>query len=206
MGATFCVFTALFADRVQRRANQGVVFMSRISVWAIGLAGVLAMAAPSHAAMLGEAAPAARSTLTQPVQFPFPNPLDFLIGGRQYCWYDDGWRGPGWYWCGYGYREGYGWGGGEEWGYGHGWREHRHERDWRDHGGGGGEDGGGGERHHEGGRPGGGGGERHHEGGHPGGGERHEGGGFPGGHPGGGGGGNHPGGGGGHPGGEHHNP
>ena len=25
----------------------------------------------------------------------------FVWGGRQYCWYDNGWRGPGFYWCGY---------------------------------------------------------------------------------------------------------
>jgi hypothetical protein len=35
----------------------------------------------------------------------------FIIGGRNYCWYDGGWHGPGWYWCGYAYRSGYGWGG-----------------------------------------------------------------------------------------------
>src|SRR6202453_3576497 len=39
----------------------------------------------------------------------------FVFGGRQYCWYDDGWKGPGWYWCGYAYRTGYGWGGGYGW-------------------------------------------------------------------------------------------
>jgi hypothetical protein len=27
----------------------------------------------------------------------------FVYGGRQYCWYDNGWRGPGFYWCGYAY-------------------------------------------------------------------------------------------------------
>jgi len=43
----------------------------------------------------------------------------FIFGGRQYCWYDDGWRGPGFYWCGYSWRRGYGWGGGYGW---HGWR------------------------------------------------------------------------------------
>lgn len=43
----------------------------------------------------------------------------FVFGGRNYCWYDDAWQGPGWYWCGYAWRHGYGWGGG----YGfHGWR------------------------------------------------------------------------------------
>ena len=43
----------------------------------------------------------------------------YFWGGRRYCWYFEGWRGPGWYWCGYGARYGYGWGGGWGW---HGWR------------------------------------------------------------------------------------
>jgi hypothetical protein len=44
------------------------------------------------------------SALTENVQYFF--------GGRNYCWYDLGWNGPGWYWCGYGARRGFGWGGG----------------------------------------------------------------------------------------------
>lgn len=50
----------------------------------------------------------------------------FIWGGRNYCFYLDGWRGPGWYWCGYAHRRGYGWGGPRGW---HGWhhgREHGH--------------------------------------------------------------------------------
>ena len=39
----------------------------------------------------------------------------YVFGGRRYCWYDDGWQGPGWYWCGYAWRHGYGWGGGYGW-------------------------------------------------------------------------------------------
>src|SRR5258707_14832994 len=39
----------------------------------------------------------------------------FIFGGRNYCWYDDGWRGPGFYWCGYAFRPGLGWGGGAGW-------------------------------------------------------------------------------------------
>src|SRR5262249_22553084 len=39
--------------------------------------------------------------------------------GREYCFYDDGWHGPGWYWCGYRLRSGFGWGGPTGW---HGWR------------------------------------------------------------------------------------
>jgi len=43
----------------------------------------------------------------------------FFFGGRNYCFYDNGWSGPGWYWCGYGARVGFGFGGGPGW---HGWR------------------------------------------------------------------------------------
>jgi hypothetical protein len=47
----------------------------------------------------------------------------FVWGGHNYCWYPDGWRGPGWYWCGYAHRHGYGWGGPEGW---HGWHRRGH--------------------------------------------------------------------------------
>jgi hypothetical protein len=63
----------------------------------------------------------------------------FLFGGRHYCWYDAGWQGPGWYWCGYAWRGGYGWGGsygwngwhgghpgGYSWGGGHGYSGHHY--------------------------------------------------------------------------------
>lgn len=60
----------------------------------------------------------------------------FLWGGRNYCWADDGWQGPGWYWCGYAYRPGFGWGGPVGW---NGWRfddrrdfRFRERRDFRD--------------------------------------------------------------------------
>jgi hypothetical protein len=46
-------------------------------------------------------------TLKQDVQYYF--------GGRQYCFYPNGWRGPGYYWCGYNWRRGYGWGGPMGW-------------------------------------------------------------------------------------------
>jgi hypothetical protein len=46
----------------------------------------------------------------------------FIWGGRNYCFYLDGWHGPGWYWCGYSHRRGYGWGGPRGW---HGWHHER---------------------------------------------------------------------------------
>ena len=35
--------------------------------------------------------------------------VQFIWLGHNYCWYDDGWNGPGWYWCGYAFNSGYGW-------------------------------------------------------------------------------------------------
>ena len=50
----------------------------------------------------------------------------YFFGGRQYCWYDSAWSGPGWYWCGYAWRNGLGWGGPRGW---HGWHDHGHGGD-----------------------------------------------------------------------------
>lgn len=41
--------------------------------------------------------------------------VQYVYGGRRYCWYADGWQGPGWYWCGYRMRRGLGWGGPVGW-------------------------------------------------------------------------------------------
>ena len=42
----------------------------------------------------------------------------YSYGGKDYCWYDDGWNGPGWYVCGQYTVRGVGWGGAAGW---HGW-------------------------------------------------------------------------------------
>jgi hypothetical protein len=52
----------------------------------------------------------------------------FFWNGEEYCFYDDGWRGPGWYMCGYAWRRGYGWGGGRGW-----YERHHHDYDRRGH-------------------------------------------------------------------------
>ena len=46
-------------------------------------------------------------------------PYPYMYGAQRYCWYGSAWRGPGWYWCGYAWRQGYGWGGPLGW---NGWR------------------------------------------------------------------------------------
>lgn len=39
----------------------------------------------------------------------------YIWGGHDWCWYDRGWRGPGFYWCGFAFRRGIGWGGPAGW-------------------------------------------------------------------------------------------
>jgi uncharacterized membrane protein YgcG len=82
-----------------------------------------------------EAAPvsggAATKTLIDPLAMVEKTQV-IVFGGRRWCYYWDAWNGPGWYWCGYGWRRGYGWGGGPGW---HGWRYqsrdwHRRNRGW----------------------------------------------------------------------------
>ena len=37
--------------------------------------------------------------------------VQYVLGGRRYCWSNRGWHGPGWYRCGMELSYGYGWGG-----------------------------------------------------------------------------------------------
>jgi hypothetical protein len=123
----------------------------------IAVAAAMAFGATSAAqAGIGDGLLGAREPLINTTQV---EKAQFIFGGQNYCWYDNGWRGPGWYWCGYAFRSGLGWGGGVGW---HGWRR----------GGGGGWRGGGmhGGGHFGGGHFGGGHGGAHFGGGHMGGG------------------------------------
>jgi hypothetical protein len=55
----------------------------------------------------------------------------FIQGGIAYCWYPNGWRGPGFYWCGWQWRSGLGWGGAWGWnGWGGGWNSGWNGRGW----------------------------------------------------------------------------
>ena len=60
----------------------------------------------------------------------------YVHEGRRYCFYFDGWHGPGWYRCGFVWRRGIGWGGvygWNDWTYGPWERRHGHHGNW--HGG-----------------------------------------------------------------------
>jgi hypothetical protein len=97
-----------------------------VAAGALAIGGALA-SAPAQAAVQGGAdamrAASENGALTEQTQF--------RMGGYDYCWAEDGWRGPGWYWCGYAYRPGLGWGGPVGW---NNWRrEFREHEEFREH-------------------------------------------------------------------------
>jgi hypothetical protein len=60
----------------------------------------------------------------------------YVHEGRRYCFYFDGWHGPGWYRCGFAWRQGIGWGGvygWNSWSYGPWERRHHRHGNWQDH-------------------------------------------------------------------------
>lgn len=62
-----------------------------------------------------QAAPMSVDRLGGVQDFNLKQDAQYLFGGRRYCFYPNGWRGPGFYWCGYNLRRGLGWGGPSGW-------------------------------------------------------------------------------------------
>jgi hypothetical protein len=87
----------------------------RTSALALIAAAALAVGATLSGA--AQAAPAGQLG-TAADQLGVVTQAQYIYGGHNYCFYIDGWHGPGWYWCGYRLRSGYGWGGVEGW---HSW-------------------------------------------------------------------------------------
>jgi len=86
---------------------------------------ILATATTFSLAVFGALAPA--NALPVNPGLIAPNDVQqaqFVFGGRNYCFYNNGWNGPGFYWCGYAFRRGLGYGGRSGW---HGW-DHRGPR------------------------------------------------------------------------------
>lgn len=79
-------------------------------VWAAGL---------SLAASAAQAMPGASVLDAAQANSLVEKAAVFVVEGRRYCFYFDGWHGAGWYRCGFAFRRGLGWGGVYGW---HGWR------------------------------------------------------------------------------------
>jgi hypothetical protein len=81
-----------------------------------GIVGAIANGtAPTGLTVSGLARSLPHKWIDQERMFGPLEQAQYFWGGRNYCWYSDGWHGPGFYWCGYRWREGYGWGGGHGW-------------------------------------------------------------------------------------------
>jgi hypothetical protein len=78
------------------------------AVAAASLAATAVAAEPSSSPQLIFGVDRADQTLTA-------TPVQFFYSGQQYCWYPGGWRGPGFYYCGFAFRQGLGWGGPVGW-------------------------------------------------------------------------------------------
>ena len=95
---------------------------------ALALVGAIALGAGMMMTTgVAQAAPAGLSSQLNAgaIGFDLVEKAQYRYRGRQYCFYFDGWQGPGWYWCGYSHRRGYGWGGPT------GWRGWHHGRAYR---------------------------------------------------------------------------
>ena len=80
----------------------------------------LAIAAGFALPLAGSAEAAMGGALPTTGFLPIEN-AQFVYLGHNFCWYDGGWQGAGYYWCGYAWNNGNGWGGGEGWnGWNHG--------------------------------------------------------------------------------------
>ena len=76
----------------------------------------LAVASASAFAITADAAPLGGSGLGQAADgLNAVEQIQYSYGGRSYCWYPNGWKGPGFYWCGYASRVGLGYGGPVGW-------------------------------------------------------------------------------------------
>ncbi len=95
---------------------------------ALALVGAIALGAGTMMTTgVAQAVPAGLSSHLNAgaIGFDLVENVQYHYRGRQYCFYFDGWHGPGWYWCGYSHRRGYGWGGAS------GWRGWHHSRVYR---------------------------------------------------------------------------
>ena len=80
-------------------------------ILAVAAGATLPFASPAPAAIV-DGALAGRTSL---IDNALIERVQYAYGGHNYCYYDTGWKGPGWYWCGSAESYGVGWGGALGW-------------------------------------------------------------------------------------------
>ncbi|MFZ0206964.1 MAG: hypothetical protein WAL59_12750, partial [Roseiarcus sp.] len=80
-------------------------------ILAVAAGATLHLASPAPAA-IADGALAGRTPL---IDNALIERVQYAYGGQNYCYYETGWRGPGWYWCGHAGTYGVGWGGAYGW-------------------------------------------------------------------------------------------
>src|SRR5277367_302881 len=118
-GAPFPVSGTCRRHPASRNKRIGDMFRKLVLGLALAMPTVLPLANVAEAAVGDGVVASHAASQLLPIEH-----VQYAYGGQNYCWYDNGWRGPGYYYCGYAYRTGLGWGGGigwNNWG-GGGWR------------------------------------------------------------------------------------
>jgi hypothetical protein len=72
--------------------------MRRLMIIAAAVASLAGSAEIGGSAQAGSLPNAGLGVLANGA-FPLEE-VQYAWGGRNYCWYGNGWQGPGWYWCG----------------------------------------------------------------------------------------------------------
>jgi hypothetical protein len=80
-------------------------------ILAVTAGATLHLASPAPAA-IADGALAGRTSL---IDNALIERVQYAYGGQNYCYYETGWKGPGWYWCGHAATYGVGWGGAYGW-------------------------------------------------------------------------------------------
>ena len=80
-------------------------------ILALAAGTTLQFASPAPAA-IADGALAGRTSL---IDNALIDKVQYEYGGQNYCYYETGWKGPGWYWCGHEETYGVGWGGAYGW-------------------------------------------------------------------------------------------
>src|SRR5271169_3093106 len=99
---------------------------SRVAICAVALLPLISSISPNPArAGVGDYSETSLSSLRH--SSPIEAIQYYSLNNSNYCWYDAGWQGPGWYSCGYEWDDGLGWGGPYGWnGWGGGHRIRLH--------------------------------------------------------------------------------